>query len=180
MIYTETEKHWCRLLNSSPSAQNGHHSSDNIFKYIFMNAKFCILIQISLEFVPKGPIDNNSALFGAKPLLTDPVHWCIHVAPGADELIIKWSTEGCHPISLFICNDRTWVNSTMLAKILQDNSLWLIDAVWYQRTWSTMVQIMACCLIAPSHYLNQCQLTCPYAIHHSIKITHGLIRTLPN
>ena len=36
-----------------------------------MNKKFCILIQISLKFVPKGPIDNKSALFrlvGAKPL----------------------------------------------------------------------------------------------------------------
>ena len=27
-----------------------------------MNEKFCILIQISLKFVPKGPIDNSSAL----------------------------------------------------------------------------------------------------------------------
>ena len=41
-----------------------------------MNEKFCILIQISLKFVPKGPIDNNPAfvqimawrLFGAKSL----------------------------------------------------------------------------------------------------------------
>ena len=28
----------------------------------------------------------------------------------------------------------------------------------YNRTWSTFVQIMACCLTAPSHYLNQCRL----------------------
>ena len=34
------------LLNSSP----------------FFNEKFCILIQISLKFVPKGPIDNKAAL----------------------------------------------------------------------------------------------------------------------
>ena len=27
-----------------------------------MNEKFCILIKISLKFVPEGPIDNNSAL----------------------------------------------------------------------------------------------------------------------
>ena len=27
-----------------------------------MNEKFCILIQISLKFVPKGPIDNKAAL----------------------------------------------------------------------------------------------------------------------
>ena len=27
-----------------------------------MNKKFCIFIQISQKFVPKGPIDNKSAL----------------------------------------------------------------------------------------------------------------------
>ena len=36
--------------------------ADDIFKCIFMNEKFCILIKISLKFVPKGPIDNNPAL----------------------------------------------------------------------------------------------------------------------
>ena len=37
-------------------------SADDIFKSIFMNEKFCILIKISLKFVPQGPIDNNQAL----------------------------------------------------------------------------------------------------------------------
>ena len=31
----------------------------------FHNEKFCILIQISLKFVPKGLIDNKSALVQA-------------------------------------------------------------------------------------------------------------------
>ena len=43
--------------------QNGHHFADNIFKCIFMNEKCCILIRISLKFVPNGPIDNKSSLF---------------------------------------------------------------------------------------------------------------------
>ena len=30
-----------------------------------MNEKFCFSIQIVLEFVPKGPIDNKSALVHA-------------------------------------------------------------------------------------------------------------------
>ena len=30
--------------------------ADNIFKCIFLNEKFCILIKISLKFIPKGPI----------------------------------------------------------------------------------------------------------------------------
>ena len=36
--------------------------SDDIFKCIFVNEKFCILIKISLKFVPKGPFDNNPPL----------------------------------------------------------------------------------------------------------------------
>ena len=36
--------------------------ADDILKCIFMNAKLRILIPISLMFVPKGPIDNKSAL----------------------------------------------------------------------------------------------------------------------
>ena len=38
------------------------------------------------------------------------------------------------------------------------NSLWPNDAIWRQRTESTLAQVMACCLTAPSHYLNQCWL----------------------
>ena len=46
-----------------------------IFKCIFFNEKICILMKISLKYVPKGPIDNNPALvlimawrIGDKPL----------------------------------------------------------------------------------------------------------------
>ena len=36
--------------------------ADDIFRCIFMKEKFCILIEISLKFVPRGQINNNSAL----------------------------------------------------------------------------------------------------------------------
>ena len=39
-------------VNSSPPGQNGHHFADDIFECIFMNAKFGILDQILLKFVP--------------------------------------------------------------------------------------------------------------------------------
>ena len=45
-----------------PPGQNGRHFADDVFKYILLNKKFCILIQISLKFVHKGPIDNKWAL----------------------------------------------------------------------------------------------------------------------
>ena len=38
------------------------------------------------------------------------------------------------------------------------NSLRPSDAIWRHRSWSTLAQVMACCLTAPSHYLNQCWL----------------------
>ena len=34
-------------------------------------------------------------------------------------------------------------------------SLWPSDAIWRHRSGSTLAQVMACCLTAPSHYLNQ-------------------------
>ena len=50
-------------FNSSPPGQNGRHFAGDIFRCIFVNEKFCILIKIPLKFVPKGPIHNNPALF---------------------------------------------------------------------------------------------------------------------
>ena len=36
------------------------------------------------------------------------------------------------------------------------NSLWPSDTIWRHKSGSTLAQVMACCLTAPSHYLNQC------------------------
>ena len=38
------------------------------------------------------------------------------------------------------------------------NSLWPGHAIWQHKSGSTLDQVMACCLTAPSHYLNQCWL----------------------
>ena len=43
-------------VNSSPTRLNGRHFADAIFKCIFMNEKFCPLILIAPQFVPKGQI----------------------------------------------------------------------------------------------------------------------------
>ena len=55
-------------VNLSLPGQNGRHFADDIFECIFMNEKLCISIQISLKFVPEGPIDNKAAL--PEPRLT--------------------------------------------------------------------------------------------------------------
>ena len=38
------------------------------------------------------------------------------------------------------------------------NTLMPNETIWYDRSGSTLPQVMACCLMAPSHYLNQCWL----------------------
>ena len=52
----------CTISTHLPPGQNARHFADDVFRCIFVNGKFCILIRISLEFVPTGPIDNNPAL----------------------------------------------------------------------------------------------------------------------
>ena len=85
------------VINLSPPRPNGHHFADDIFICIFVNEKFCTLIKISLKFVLKGPIDNNTACIdldnGLAPnrrkaiiwTNADPVHWRIYSALGRDD-----------------------------------------------------------------------------------------------
>ena len=47
------------------------------------------------------------------------------------------------------------------------NSLWSSDAIWHHETWSRLVQVMAWCLMAPSHYLNEFWLILSKVLHHS-------------
>ena len=47
------------IINSSSPGQNVHR---RYFQCMLLNDKFCILIEISMKFVPKGPINNNLAL----------------------------------------------------------------------------------------------------------------------
>ena len=73
--------------------QNGGHFADdrNIFRCIFMNEKFCILIRISLKIVHKGQIgsDNGVAPFRRQAIIwtnADTIHWRIYATLGGDEL----------------------------------------------------------------------------------------------
>ena len=54
------------------------------------------------------------------------------------------------------------------------NPFWPGDAIWGQRSWPKLFQVvMACCLTAPSHYLNQCwfTLTKSSGIHSRVMFT---------
>ena len=77
-------------VNTLRPSQNGRHFADDIFKRIFVNENVRISINISLKFVPKGPINNIPALVqimawrrpGDKPLSETmmvclPTHICV-------------------------------------------------------------------------------------------------------
>ena len=48
--------------NTLRPRQNGRHFADDIIKCILLNENVWILIKILLKFVPKGPINNITAL----------------------------------------------------------------------------------------------------------------------
>ena len=52
------------------------------------------------------------------------------------------------------------------------NSFRPSDAIWRHRSRSTLAQVMACCLMAPNHYLNQCWLIISKVTKVSLKITY--------
>ena len=77
--------------------QNGRHFAD-MFKCIFSYEDCCILTETSLEFMPKGPVkasigsDNGLAPNRRQAIIwtnADPIHRCIYVALGGDELTQK-------------------------------------------------------------------------------------------
>ena len=59
------------------------------------------------------------------------------------------------------------------------------DAIWWHRSRSTLAQVMACCLMAPSHYRNQCWLIFSKVQWHPLegnctKIAQSLITKINN
>ena len=79
-----------RCINTLRPSQNGRRVADDTFERIFVNENVRISIQISLKFVPKGPINNIPGLVqimawrrpGDKPLSEPmmvrlPTHICV-------------------------------------------------------------------------------------------------------
>ena len=57
-------------------------------------------------------------------------------------------------------------------------SLWTSDTIWRHKSGSTLAQVMACWLTAPSHFLNQCRLIISKLQWHSQSVTrlfHSLL-----
>ena len=68
--------------------------------------------------------------------------------------IQNWKCQNILHDFLFFC----WYNLININAFEIINSLAPSDAIWWQKSGSTLAQVMACCLTAQSHYLNQCWL----------------------
>ena len=60
-----------------------------------------------------------------------------------------------------------WWPSDVMMKREWVNSSWPSGAMWQLRSGSTLAQVMASCLMAPSHYLNQYWLIISEVVWHS-------------
>ena len=69
--------------------------------------------------------------------------------------------------SLFKCDENFILFHAKFGRDICINSLWSSDAIWRYRSGSTSAQVMACCLTAPSYYLNQCWLNISVVLWHS-------------
>ena len=77
----------------------------------------------------------------------------------------RWLPEDATPhqkvalciLSLHVHAPPLWLNNHCLSLSLSLSlSLRYNDTIWWQRSGSTLAQVMADCVMAPSHYLNQC------------------------
>ena len=72
-----------KLIISLRPRGNRRHFADDIFKCIFLNENVWISIEISLKFVPKGPINNIPAWL---------IHRRIYASLGLNELY-NWAHD---------------------------------------------------------------------------------------
>ena len=120
-------KHVCitrpQCVNTLRPRQNGHHFTDDTFKRIFVNENVGVLIEISLKFVPKGPINNI-------PALVQIMAW-----------VTAWRRPGDKPLSepmmvclpTHICVTRPqWVKCCILpdGTVYQLQLRWWVGDIW--------------------------------------------------
>ena len=96
----------------------------------------------------------------------DVYFWCvvyISVKFHFNTLLPRWNSRH-FPDNIFKCvvlneNVSIWIKiSLKLVPKGTINSFRPSDAIWRHRSGSTLAQVMASCLTAPSHYLSQCWL----------------------
>ena len=137
------------LAKTFRQRRNGRHYTDDIFNCIFFNQNVWIPIQISLKFVPNGPINNIPALVqimawwwpGDKPLSERwLVYRHIYASLGLNELTSSVnSTLAVGLVWIYMCGGNTTIIqrpltvlcTTIMASILLAACHWvLVSRLW--------------------------------------------------
>ena len=130
-------------INTLKPRQNGPHLADDIFKYIFLNKKVWIVNKIFLNFITKGPIDNESSLtFLCNGLVPQQaiiwtndglIFWRIHTSLYLNELRQPWPfglandhivAQWCHMVT------AVWVNTGSGNSLLCDGQSRYLNQCW--------------------------------------------------
>ena len=124
---------------------------------------FCF--KISLKFASKGPVNNYTALVQimawhwtvnrplSEAVMVDLVYWCIHVSLGLNELTC-WPLANLNEI-LYTNVIFKWILVIDGWGITCEIAL-ILMSLDFTDNQSTLVQVMAWCRQATSHYLSQC------------------------
>ena len=105
------------------------------------------------------------------------------ISIGSDNgLALKWqqAITQTNDVKVIQCHKVSLDYNELIVNIVAAGDLWPLlpteinslgpsDAIWRQTSGSTLAQVMACCLTAPSHNLNQCWLIITKVEWHSSK-----------
>ena len=113
-------------FNALKPRLNGRHFPDDIFKWIFLNKNVCFSVEISLNFAPRGTINNNSALVqimawrrpGGKPL-SEPM--MVRLSTHTRVFRPKWVNNSLR-VFLNCCIVGDWLNMLNMRKL----SVWFL------------------------------------------------------
>ena len=149
-----------QCVNTLRPRQNGRHFPDDIFEWIFWNENVWISINISLKFVPRGPINNIPTLLqvmtwrrpGDKPW-SEPmmVKLTTHICVTRPQWVKNWRCYSGHRVALVVNRaqksvpDSTGEWPTFLPPPLESssgtanadgpNSYPVNSCVWRHRCW---------------------------------------------
>ena len=140
MSFKSLRGQWFNSLAPGKFEWNFRHV---IFKQILVIDGRGIACEITLMWMSLNFTDDQSTLVQV-------MVWCRQAT--------SYYLSPCWPRSLspYDVSRPQWINSLRPS-----------DAIRRQGTESTLAQVMACCLTAPSHYLNQCWLIISKVLWHS-------------
>ena len=101
--------------------------------------------------------DSNAIIHPPNESWSAAMHWQHAIAPNRN--VEDGLRNRTYLDTVILCMHlRRQVSGLFIWFISWINSFRPSDAIWSQRSGSTLAQVMVCCLMAPSHDLNQCWL----------------------